>query len=287
MIAKSRIALNRIARPSSTLGGFFELASSLGITKVELRNDLPGRPGSSGVVDGLPYEEAARLAREWGVRVVTINALQKFNLASVRKTALQELEELLELCAAIDCPALVLCPNNDAGDSRAPAVRYAETVEALRRYGPLFARYGVAGCIEPLGFGISSLASLPVAAKAAEESGFGCYRVVHDTFHHHIGPDSAAMYGAGGLGAPFPMAYLGLVHVSGVESAIPAGEYRDAHRIMPGPGDLMKSREQMRTMDALGYLGDYSFEPFSAEVQSLGDEEFEKVFEESVRYLCE
>ena len=120
---------------------------------------------------------------------MTINALQKFNLASARPKAKAELATLLATCVEIDCPAIVLCPNNDAADSRPPAARFQETVDSLREFGPMFEKAGVLGFVEPLGFGISSLASLDVAIDAIKASGFSCYRVLVDTFHHYIGPD--------------------------------------------------------------------------------------------------
>ncbi len=269
MLNRQRFAINRIACPSLGLADFFKLAADLGLSKVELRNDLPGKQSIAGVVDGLKAAEVARMAKDNGISIITINALQKFNLASVRKTAVKDLNALLALSVEIGCKALVLCPNNDEADSRAPEVRYSETVDALRQYGPDFVKYGILGYVEPLGFGISSLASLPVAMNAVKESGYGCFRVVHDTFHHHIGPDDAAIYGANGLGAAYEVAYTGLVHISGVESDIATSAYRDSHRILVGPKDRMKNREQIQRLDSLGYMGDYSFEPFSEVVQKM------------------
>jgi len=269
MLNRQRFALNRIASPSLGLAEFFKLTASLGLSKVELRNDLPGKQSVAGIVDGLKAAEVVRMAKDNGVSIITINALQKFNLASVRKTALKDLNALLSLSAEIDCKAIILCPNNDVADARAPEVRYSETVDALRQYGPLFVKYGILGYVEPLGFGISSLASLTVAMNAVKGSGFGCFRVVHDTFHHHIGPDDSAIYGANGLGASYEVAYTGLVHISGVESDIATSAYRDSHRVLVGPKDRMKNREQIQRLDSLGYMGDYSFEPFSEAVQKM------------------
>ncbi len=271
-----KYALNRIACPSLSLPDFLSFARKIGIGKIELRNDI--RDGS--VLDGIAPREVAALLKEGGLRATTINALQKFNLASARPKAKAELATLLAVCAAIDCPAVVLCPNNDAADGRSPGARFTETVDSLKEFGPMFEKAGVLGFVEPLGFGISSLASLDVAVEAIKASEFSCYRVLVDTFHHYIGPDgleSLKKAAAAGL--------VGLVHISGVESDIPAAEFRDAHRIMPGPGDVMKSKEIVAALLAAGYEGDISFEPFSESVQKLSPDELGAAIKKSIAWL--
>jgi len=277
MIDAERFAINRIAAPSLTLPQFYDLAAELGVRKVELRNDL----GAGDIIDGLKSAEAAALASSRGIEVISINALQKFNLASMRAKASGELEGLLELAAAIHGKSIVLCPNNDSADTRSPALRASETIDALAAFGPLFDKAGILGYIEPLGFAISSLASLVLAQEAIRQSGFSCYRVVHDTFHHYIGPEDQAI-----LGGVYDVKSTGLVHVSGVEVDIPTDHYRDEHRVLTGPADRMKSREQMLRLDELGYSGDYSFEPFSPDVQRLGRQELVAAFRTSLAYLC-
>ncbi|MCE5256493.1 MAG: TIM barrel protein [Spirochaetaceae bacterium] len=278
MIDLKRFALNRIAAPRYALGDFFALARELGLSKVELRNDI--RDGA--IIDGMAPKEAAKLAADNGISIITINALQKFNLASAREKATAELRSMLELCQAIKCPAIVLCPNNDAGDTRTRETRFAETVDSLAAFGPLFQQAGIAGFVEPLGFGISSLASIAVAQKAIEKSGFGSYKVLIDTFHLYLGPEDTSVFGAG-----FDVSKTGLVHVSGVEDPIPASEYRDCHRILPGPKDSMKSKEIIDALIKKGYRGDFAFEPFSDRVQNMPREDFIAAMRASLKYLAE
>lgn len=226
--------------------------------------------------------EAAALAGSRGIEVISINALQKFNLASMRANAAGDLERLLDIAAGVGCPAIVLCPNNDGTDARGQEQREAETIDALAAFGPLFTKRRVFGCVEPLGFSISSLASLVVAQRAIRASGCRCYRIVLDTFHHHIGPDDEAT-----VGGAYDVATTGLVHVSGVEADIPAGEYRDEHRVLVGQADRLGSRQQIRRLEALGYTGDYSFEPFSPAVQRLARPELLAALKTSLAYLRE
>ena len=276
MIDRKRFGLNRIVAPALGLAEFYDLASSLGLAKVELRNDL----GGEDPVDGLNPAEAARLAADRGIEVISINALQKFNVAAVRASATAELQALLELASAIGCVAVVMCPNNDAADARSREQRMAETVDSLAAFAPLFTAAGVLGYIEPLGFRISSLDSLLVAQEAIERSGCSCYRVVHDTFHLHIGPDDPDI-----LGTTYRLAMTGLVHVSGVEDPIATDAYRDDHRILVGPADAMKSKEQIDRVDRLGYQGDFSYEAFSPAIQRLGRDELASALQRSLDYL--
>ena len=57
MLRRSQISLNRIAYPSITLDSFLKLASELKLSKVELRNDLPGGQ----VIDGMEEEQVCEL----------------------------------------------------------------------------------------------------------------------------------------------------------------------------------------------------------------------------------
>jgi 2-keto-myo-inositol isomerase len=277
MIETKRFALNRIAAPALKLADFFALAANLGMSAVELRNDI----GDGAITDGLASSEVLRLARDAGVRIISINALQQFNLPSARSKALDELDSLLALCKEIECPALVLCPNNRADDMRSAERKYHDTVEALNTYAPLFSAAGVLGYVEPLGFGISSLASAETALKAIHESGASCYRVLIDTFHSYLGPDSPAIFDD-----PNVIQKIGLVHVSGVEASIPKSEFSDAHRILPGPADVMRSAALMTRLEKTGYRGMYSFEPFSASVQALSAKELASTLRASIEYLA-
>ena len=285
MLTRKRFAINRIIAPSMCLEDFVRFTASLGLSKVELRNDLPGKSEIKDIIDGLKPTEAKKILSDEGVSVLSINALQKFNLPARRKDRIEELKQLLELSSAIDCPAIVLCPNNEKDDGRSPREKYADTVEALTDYGPLFAEYGIAGYVETLGFGISSLASLPPAVAAIKASGYGCYRVLLDTFHHYIGPDDASIFGMDGLGASYEISYTGLVHISGVEEKIPPDQLRDCHRIFIGKRDTMGNKELIHRLDSMGYPGTYSYEPFSVELQKMPPEKLAREIETSLQFI--
>jgi len=269
--------LNRIALPDTPLDEFIRFATSLGLGGIELRNDLPGR----GIIDGFSAESVREQLKQSSVEVWSINALQRFNVASLLPDLTEELKQLISLSKSIGCGAIVLCPNNDPADPRQAIQSFAETVRALETFGPLFFDSGLKGYVEPLGFRESSLRSKVLALKAIKETSYPVYSVVHDTFHHHIGPDAIST-----LIEEYEVAATGLVHASGVECSLPVADYRDEHRVLVGSGDLLKSKEQIEVLLQLGFEGKICFEPFSKEIQKREPEDLRDTFVESIEYLC-
>jgi 2-keto-myo-inositol isomerase len=276
MLPATRIALNRIICPRLTLAELFKLCAELGLAGVELRNDLPG----AAVIDDLSPARVRSLAERYGIRLLTINALQQFNLTTLLDGKLEEVKELAGLARDIGCEAVVLCPNNDPQDERGADRMAADTLAALEAFGPVFERSGVAAYVEPLGFSQSSLASAAAAQEAIRACGFSCYRIVFDTFHHFLGPDTGETLKSG-----LDVALIGIVHASGTAADLPAGEYRDGHRGLVFADDRLKSREQIEALLALGYRGPVAFEPFSAQVQALPLEELTSELARSIAYL--
>jgi len=273
MIDKKRFSLNRIACPKLSLDQFFGLAKRVGIGQVELRNDL----GNGSVTDGLPPKQVADLAAKHGVKIITINALQKFNLEAVRPQVLEELKRLIDVAMQLKCPAIVLCPNNDTADQRPPAQMFSETASALHDYQALFEDNDVIGLAEPLGFAESSLRSGAEAMRAIAESGSAAYRIVHDTFHHALGTDTQDL-----LRLSDYAHRVGLIHVSGVESDEPFSSYRDPHRVLLSADDNLRSREQIHALTNAGCRAPISFEPFAAEVQALEPDALVAALEKSI-----
>lgn len=276
MMERSRFSLNRIIYPDLNLEDFFKFTADLGLNKVELRNDLPGK----GVIDTYSPEEIKDLLKKYGIEILTINALQKFNLGEVLQQAIKELKELINLSLSIGCKAIVLCPNNEVNDRRNSKEFFKETVGALKSFAPLFEESNLLGYVEPLGFKESSLCSLVTAMNAIKEAGCPNYKIVHDTFHHYIGPDTFEI-----IEDKYNLSYTGLVHISGVESVIPTEQYRDNHRILVSVQDRLKSKEQIELLIKLGYNGDISLEPFAKEVQKMEREEIKSAIDKSIGYI--
>lgn len=265
MVKKSRISLNRIAYPGVGMEEFFSITKEVGLSKVELRNDLLGNR----IIDDLTPEQVRELAAKYGIEILTINALQKFNLPANLQHAAEELKGLIELARSIGCRAVVLCPNNDKVDTRTPKQSLHDTVSALKAFRPQFEQSGVLGYVEPLGFPESSLRSVLSASQAIREVGSGSYKMVYDTFHHYLGPDEAA-----DIEKRLDVSLVGLVHASGVEADLDTKDMKDGHRVLLTAADKMGNVEQIARLIARGYTGDVSLEPFSSEVQRLEKKAF-------------
>lgn len=240
-----RFALNHIIAPGLHPAGFFALAGEVGIGAVEIRNDLAG----NAIADGTPAAAIRALAEAAALRILAINALQRFNAWSRVRAA--EAEALADYAAACGAEALVLVPTNDG----TPGDRLGEALAGL---APILAARGIIGLVEPLGFEGSAVRRKSEAAAAIVEAGEGApFRLVHDTFHHHL------------AGEPLLFPELtGLVHISGVEApGLAAEEMRDTDRGLVTPADRLGNIVQIRALTAAGYDGFLSFEPFASDVQ--------------------
>jgi len=278
MIKRSRISLNRIIYPKLKLEDFFKFTKDLDLNKIELRNDLSGGK----IIDDYTPEQLKELIKKYGVEILTINALQKFNLGAILPKTIEELKKITDLSQFIGCKAIVLCPNNDVNDKRDSEEIFKETVKALKSFGPLFKDSGMQGYLEPLGFEECSLRSMVTAMKAIQESGYPVYKIVHDTFHHHIGPDT---FDTIKNDNDYDTSYTGLVHISGVECNIPVDEYRDNHRVLVTAQDRLQTKEQIELLLKLGYTGNISFEPFSEKVQEMEIDKINSAINHSIEYI--
>jgi 2-keto-myo-inositol isomerase len=162
---------------------------------------------------------------------------------------------MADYAAASGAKALVMCPLNDGTE-----VSFDDLVAALTAMKPILEERGLTGFVEPLGFPVSSLRTKAEAIKAIDAAGGGdVYRLVHDTFHHHLAGETVF----------FPER-TGLVHISGVtDPAVSVADMLDAHRVLVDGGDRLENIAQIRTLQAAGYNGPYSFEPFASEVHAL------------------
>jgi 2-keto-myo-inositol isomerase len=248
-----RFALNHMAAPRLGVSAFFALARELGIRDVEIRNDLSG----TAISDGTEAETVRAAASDAGVAIATINALQRFNDWTAERAA--EATALADYACACGAKALVLVPVND-GSKRANGERQGHLRVALKGLFPILAERGIGGLVEPLGFESSSLRSKDEAVSAIEALGLGdTFRLVHDTFHHHLAGEPALFPGS-----------TGMVHISGVnDPTLEIAAMRDPHRLLVGERDRLDNVGQIAALLSGGYSGLFSFEPFAPEIQAL------------------
>lgn len=251
-----RFALNRMVAPSLALPAFLQLTRQLGCDAVEIRNDLPGIE----LADGTPADEVRALCQAAGVRILSINALYPFDVWNAERRA--QALELAAYAQACGAEGLVLCPLNDRGDRRDAAQRARDLRTALSELAPILRDHGVLGFVEPLGFPESALRLKRQAVEAIRAiGGLDVFRLVHDTFHHHLAGETE-----------YFAELTGLVHISGVDDAgLPVERLRDAHRVLVGAADRLGNAAQLERLLDDGYRGALSFEPFAASVHALSD----------------
>jgi 2-keto-myo-inositol isomerase len=248
-------ALNHMVAPRRSFVELVEPARMLGLDQVEIRNDLDG----VALRDGTPPERIRDEAAAGPVRILAINALQRFNdWGPTRASEARALARYAQTCGAA---ALVLCPATDNGYRRPASERQEQLRAALTGLAPILAEAGIIGLIEPLGFAESSLRLKGDAVEAIEDVGEGeRFRLVHDTFHHYLAGEVRM----------FPD-WTGIVHVSGVDDAsLPLDRLRDEHRVLVGPDDILGNIAQIVALTE-GYSGAYSFEAFAASVHASRD----------------
>lgn len=256
-LAQANFAINHIIAPKLAPRDFFLLAKRLGLSDVEIRNDLT----SNAILDGTPAATVRAAAQEVGVRIATINALQRFNQWTPERE--REAVELADYAKEVGASALVLVPVND-GSGREDGERQANLQAALTALKPILESRGLTGLVEPLGFEICSLRSKREAVQSIEViGGQDWFKLVHDTFHHAIAGEPEL----------FPE-MTGLVHISGVNDPnVAIGDMRDPHRVLVDAHDRLGNVKQMLALLDGGYRGLFSFEPFAPEVQGLNDHE--------------
>jgi 2-keto-myo-inositol isomerase len=251
-----QFALNHVTLPSRRFEEFGRITRSIGITDVEIRNDLPGVE----LADGSPPDAIRRQAETAGVRIAAINALQRFDdWNDVRAAEATALARYARACGA---RAIVLCPVNAKDDRREPADRAAALRRALAGLAPILGGEGVSGLVEPLGFPQSALRTKRAALAAMDEvDGAGVFALVHDTFHHFLSGETEM----------FP-ARTGLVHVSGVvDRDLDRAEIEDRHRTLVVADDVPGTVEQVRALSQGGYRGLVSMEAFAPSVHASVD----------------
>ncbi|EPO1787513.1 TIM barrel protein [Cronobacter turicensis] len=268
-IEMHRFCVNRKIATGLDIPAFFKLVNRLGLNKVELRNDM----ASGKVTDDLSPEQVRELAARYDIEIVTINALYPFNQ---RTPAVRELtESLLKDAQAVGAAGLVICPLNDGRQ-----VEPTETLAALQDLAPLFAEYGIDGLVEPLGYPQSSLRSAAEAQTLIRDASVP-FKLLIDTFHHALYPQAAQAL------SQVDVSMMGLVHLSGVSDPRPLETLTDDQRLMLMPGDRLKTVEQIKALEARGYKGVYSFEPFSSAMASWGEADIEREIVNSIARVQE
>lgn len=246
--------LNHMTVPRSSARNLLDLAAALGCVGIELRNDLGGA-----IFDGISPAEFGAAAQDAGLRILALAEVKLFNIDPPGKAHVAR--DLIQTAAACGAEGVALIPWVGETVIDRPAQRDALRV-ALKVMQPVLEDHGMVGLIEPLGFINSSLRfKEDVVAVLDDLDRPACFRIVHDTFHHHLAGSSAV----------YPE-LTGLVHISGISDPVPStNEMTDAHRVLVDTHDRLGNVAQLRALRAGGYAGPASLEVFAPEIHDIHD----------------
>lgn len=250
-----QLAMNRTCAPGKTLAEFISLARMVGLHAVEIRNDIEGRE----FADGTPAAEVRARLEAIGLKVASVNALQRFN--DWNEDRAKEARRLVTYAAALGAPGLVLCPvHTPEGWTEAEAE--AKLRDGLHNLAPILRAHGVKGYVEPLGMQHSTMKRQAMAVAAVTDiDGWDCYQLCYDTFQFfRCGDDQL-----------FPD-HIGLAHMSGISrSDLSPADLTEPDRGLVFPDDRVGNIAQLQALKAAGYSGFISMEPFDPAVQTDPD----------------
>lgn len=179
-----QFCLNHMVAPTLDHAAFFDLALRLGVTSVEIRNDI-----STAKMGNKNAKAIGKWAKDKGVTIVNVNALQRWN--QWNKAKADEAKRLAEYTALTGAKNLILVPTNDtkfkpSNDARLEGLRVA--LDGLKG---ILKDHSLIGCVEPLGFVECSLRLKAEAIAAIDDvGGAKCFKLTHDTFHHAVAGES-------------------------------------------------------------------------------------------------
>jgi 2-keto-myo-inositol isomerase len=247
-----RFSLNRTCSPDLTLTQFVALAKAVGVDAIEVRNDIPGRE----FADGTKADDLRATLDEAGLRLASINALQRFNDWDSDRA--NEAVTLARYAATLGAPGVVLCPVVDVAHGWSESQLEEKLSQALRMLRPILLDHGVTGYVEPLGMkGSTTKRQASAVAAVGDVGGWDAFRICHDAFQFYRCGDTKM----------FPER-VGLVHVSGIDRTdLPPDELTEPDRGLVSADDRAGNIRQFRALVAGGYSGFGSIEPFNPQVQ--------------------
>lgn len=245
-----QFSLNHMVAPRMGYAAFFDLALSLGVKAVEIRNDI-----ETSLMGNKNAKLIGKLAKDKGITILNVNALQCFNQWNGAKAT--EAAKLAEYAALVGAKALVLCPTNDRSFKPSDEKRLEGLRESLAGLAPILKHFSLTGCVEPLGFAECSLRFKSEAVDAIDAvKQSSRFKVTHDTFHYFVSGEKELFADR-----------TALIHVSGVtDTRHSTATMRDEQRVLVDENDLIDNRGQVQKLMAAGYKSYVSFEPFAPEV---------------------
>ena len=237
-------ALNQILFPDSPFKNFISFSKKLNVKAIEIRNDI-----KTNLIEENDPIKIGNICEENSIKILSINALQKFNLWNKDRE-----KELIFLCKYADkanIDSIVLVPLND-GSINSAKEQMQLLEESLKNILRIINDFNVFGLVEPLGFSHSSLRFKSLVAKVINNYQSNKLKIVHDTFHHALAGENEF----------FPL-LTGLVHISGVSKNYENIKLLDSHRSIIDDKDMLQNINQIKKLYNSNYQGFFSLEPFS------------------------
>jgi 2-keto-myo-inositol isomerase len=249
-------AMNRTCAPQLPLADFLKLAKGAGVGAIEIRNDIEGQEFMDGTEPAVILDQL----QVADMKIASVNALQRFNDWSTQREA--EAKFLMGYAAKLGAPGVVLCPVHNPDHGWSPADAEKNLRNGLKQLRPILLDLGIKGYVEPLGMKGSTMKKQSMAVAAiADIGGWDAYELCFDTFQFFRSGDTVL----------FPD-HIGLAHMSGIvrKDLIP-GELTEPDRVLIEAIDRVENIKQLRALQAAGYSGYVSIEPFNTDVQQSED----------------
>ena len=244
---KISYALNQIIAPKSSFIDLINLAKSAGVLAIEIRNDIPVN-----LIEENKPKLIKTLSESNSIKILTVNALQKFNLWNEER--LNELVELCKFSSLAGVEAIVLVPLNDG--SVTDDIEQRELLgNSLKEIVKVLRDFDLLGYVEPLGFETSSVRKKSMVVNEIKKLKTSRLKIVHDTFHHFLAGEK-----------DFFPSMTGLVHISGVSNEFSNIELNDDHRYLINETDMLGNIDQIKYFLSSEYKGFFSFEPFGKDL---------------------
>jgi sugar phosphate isomerase/epimerase len=248
-----------------------------GFTQVMLNaNDLAGHPG------GPPA--AVQAVRTSGLRVTGFQVLRDFEGLSGHLHAykVDVAKAMLEMCHALGARVLLVCSSTSAHATGDPARLIAD----LQKLAMLAVPYGIRIAYEALSWG-RHVNEYPQAWEIVAEADRANLGLALDSFHILAMKTSAERLEEIVAGKIFLVQLADFMwqEIRSREERIDTARH---FRVFPGEGvHSAQVAELVRTLDRLGYRGDYSFEVFNDDYTQLPHAVVAERARRSVKWLTD
>ena len=257
-------ALNQILFPDAPFENFISFSKKLNVKAIEIRNDI-----KTNLIEENDPIKIKNICEENSIKILSINALQKFNLWNKDRE-----KELIFLCKYADkanIDSIVLVPLNDGSiNSEKEQMQLLE--QSLKNILKIINDFDLFGLVEPLGFSHSSLRFKSLAVKVINSLQSNKLKIVHDTFHHALAGENEF----------FP-SLIGLVHISGVSNTYKNIKLLDSHRSIIDEKDMLENIKQIKKLCNSNYKSFFSLEPFSNTL--MREKNIFKIVKNSFNYI--